>query len=339
MMEWNEEKAQQIVGKYKKRFSWRFSLKVIRVVAAIIFLYFIYMMIISIAFNSGSGGKRVEFYQKLAIDWTYPEVSSGISMSQVHEITPFLTQKIEIPLTRRIGNEDYVVSELTLSKRLFSTLSHVEIEKNYPYSSSESKFYFNLPYYLNSDRKLKGSESPQVWSKLEKIHEGNVADLAFSTDEYYSPKEIIELISAYDLDITWMPLYMGENERFTGVGWGWGDDSMRIDSPWGLSGARVIDKQFGSGYLAKSLDSSSVEDSEKAMLDNMQMMLKDNKKLAEVLLNTQNLQERYDYLHDEGFQAYGAVVTGPVKELLKLKDIKEIRSVQLGEITYWNWEK
>ncbi|WP_391203762.1 anti sigma factor C-terminal domain-containing protein [Psychrobacillus sp. L4] len=55
------------------------------------------------------------------------------------------------------------------------------------------------------------------------------------------------------------------------------------------------------------------------------------------MLDTSHLQERYDYLNEEGFQAYGAVVTGPVKELLKLKELKEVRSVQLGEITYWNW--
>ncbi|WP_053588327.1 anti-sigma factor [Bacillus sp. FJAT-22090] len=335
-MEWNEDKAQQIVGKHKKRFSWRLSLKVVRVIAAVFFLYFIYMMVISMLFNSTTNGKRVEFYQKLAIDWTYPEFSSEIGISHDHEVTPFLTQRIEIPLTRRIGTEDYIVSDLTLSKRLFSSLSHVEIEKNYPSNSMDQGFTFNLPINPNTGKRLDGSEQPDVWNTLEKIHEGNVADLAFSLGDYYTPKEIVELISPYDLHIIWMPLYMGEMKKFSEGSWGRSNNSMSI-SQWGLSGARLMDDDLESGSLTYVLNLDSVEDSQVAMLENMQMMLNENKKLAEVLLRTDYLQERYDYLNEEGFQAYGAVVTGPVKELLKLRELQDIRSVQLGEITYWNW--
>ncbi|WP_084221770.1 MULTISPECIES: anti sigma factor C-terminal domain-containing protein [Mesobacillus] len=39
----------------------------------------------------------------------------------------------------------------------------------------------------------------------------------------------------------------------------------------------------------------------------------------------------------EGFQVYGAVVTGPVKELLKLKENRQIQGANLGDMTYWNW--
>lgn len=38
-----------------------------------------------------------------------------------------------------------------------------------------------------------------------------------------------------------------------------------------------------------------------------------------------------------GFMVYGAVVTGPTKELLRLQELEEIQGVQLGEITFWNW--
>ena len=43
-------------------------------------------------------------------------------------------------------------------------------------------------------------------------------------------------------------------------------------------------------------------------------------------------------IQDEGFTAYGAVVTGPVKELLKLKELETIQGVQLGEVELWNWD-
>ncbi|MCM3705397.1 anti-sigma factor C-terminal domain-containing protein [Cytobacillus firmus] len=36
---------------------------------------------------------------------------------------------------------------------------------------------------------------------------------------------------------------------------------------------------------------------------------------------------------------YGAVVTGPVKELLKRKNNeKQVRAPYLGEMDYWNWD-
>lgn len=64
----------------------------------------------------------------------------------------------------------------------------------------------------------------------------------------------------------------------------------------------------------------------------------ERKSYYETFLGLDHLQERYDYLQEYGFQVYGAVVTGPVKELLKLKDVEEIQGVQLGKLEYWNWD-
>ena len=337
ILEWNDEKAHQIVQKHKKRFSWRLTLKVVRVIAGILFIYFIYTFILFSVSNGTNIIRKTEFYQKLAIDWTYPGLSADLSSGTTSEITPLLTQKIEIPLLSKIGSEDYVVAHLNLKKRLITDLSHVEIEKSYPYSSFDSGFNFNLPYAPDTNDKLKGDDSSDVWETLEKVHEGNVANLAFSTDEYYSPEDIIELIGHYDLHIVWMPLYMGEIKEFSSSGTGSGNETMSLLNQWGLAGARVMDKDFQSGSRTTGLELTSVEDSQNVMLDNMQMMLENDKNLAEQLLGTEHLQERYDYLKKEGFQAFGAIVTGPVKELLKLKEVDEIHSAQLGEIKHWNW--
>lgn len=338
-MEWNEEKAQEIVQKHKNRFSLRLSLQIIRVSVVIILLYSIYMIALSVFYDSSKIGKRTEFYQKLAIDWTYPELTSETSLNHTNEITPFLTQKINIPLQKRIGNKNYVVSELALSKPLLTSFTSVEIERSYPYEEMDQGFTFYLPYNPNSGSKLMGNEETGVWRTLEMVHEGNVANLAFSMNDYYSPEEIIEYLSSYDVSILWMPLYMGELQKFTEGGWGGGGDSMSLLSQWGLSGAREMDEDYQSYGLIYELDTDSVEESQKMMIQNMQMMLTKNKRLAERLLETDHLQERVDYLKDEGFQAYGAVITGPVKELLKLQEVEEIHSVQLGEIKHWNWEE
>lgn len=338
-MEWNEEKAQEIVQKHKKRFSLRLSLKIIRLSVLILLLYSVYMIAISIFYESSTIGKRTEFYQKLAIDWTYPALSSELSSGYTHEITPFLTQKITFPLQEKIGAEDYVVSQLELSKPLLTSFTHVEIERSYPYEAMDRGFNFYLPYDPNSGDKLIGHEAPNVWNTLEMVHEGNVANLAFSMNDYYSPEEIIKYLSPYDVNILWMPLYMGELQKFTEGGWGGGGNSMALFSPWGLSGARLVDEDFRGYSLINILENNTIKESQDVMLQNMQMMLTTKKNLAEKLLGTEYLQERVDYLNDEGFQAYGAVVTGPVKELLKLQEKEEIHSVQLGDIKHWNWSE
>ncbi len=49
------------------------------------------------------------------------------------------------------------------------------------------------------------------------------------------------------------------------------------------------------------------------------------------------IPERYDYVQENGLRVYGVVVTGPTRELLKLKELETIHSPALGEIRLWNW--
>lgn len=337
-MEWNEKKAEEIVKKHKSRFSLRLTLKIVRVIVAIVFLYTVYMIILNIAYDFSNLGKRIEHYQKLAIDWTYPELTTDVGVSHTNEITPLLTQKINIPLMRTVGKRDYTVSELHVSKPIFTMFTQTEIDSiNMNHFNNQDRFYFNLPYNPRTDKQLAGDDLQTTWETLDMIHEGHVANIAFSLDNFYTPKEITELLAPYDIHITWMPIYMGELTEYEESGWGGGGDSMALQHPWGLSGGREVSDDYNSGSLLNVITEEQVHESEAMMLMNMEKMLAEKKRLAEALLRTSYLQERYDYLKENGFQAYGAIVTGPVKELLKLKEIKQIHSVQLGEIEYWNW--
>lgn len=335
-MEWNEEKAQKVVKKHKKRFTLRLTLKIIRVVAALFFIFAIYNMGISILYHSSDTGKQTKFYLKLAIDWTDPQLTTDLSSSTKNEITPLLTQKMALPVFRRIGTENYVAAELNINKPIITALTHVELTNRIRYFDDE-KFTFNLPVNPITNQKLKGDEYTDAWEILDMTHEGHVADLAFSTEEYYSPEKLIELLSEYDLSILWMPLTMGEYETYEEHGYGTAGNIMALSVQWGLAGAREIDEKYNSGSIRTSLDEETVKESKEAMLNNMERMLNDNKKLAEQLLDTAYLEERYNYLDEHGFKVFGAVVTGPVKELLKLQELEGIHSVQLGEIENWNW--
>lgn len=336
-MEWNEDKAQKVIKKHKSHFSLRLAFKITRVLAAIFLLYVIYMMALAILYDYSKVGLRTEHYQKLAIDWTYPEISTDLSSGVENNISPFLTQEITLPLKKRIGKKDYVVSELSLRKPVVTTFTSVDVKNNYLYEFEEEIFHFNLPYHSETNEKLGGFKDSDAWETLDMVHEGNVANIAFSTEEFLAPKEILDLLSEYDVDVLWMPLYMGEMKEFTEGGWGGDENSISLSKPWGLSGARLVDDEYRGVYSVTTLDDTTIEESEKAMLQNMKAMLAERKGVAETLLKTEHLQERYDYINEHGFKAYGAVVTGPVKELLKIQELTEIHSVYLGEITQWNW--
>lgn len=71
----------------------------------------------------------------------------------------------------------------------------------------------------------------------------------------------------------------------------------------------------------------------------MKELLNKQKSYYESFLGLSHLEEKYQFLKDEGFIVYGAVVTGPVKELLKLKDAPFVQGEQLGGIELWNWKK
>ncbi len=332
-MEMNEDKARQIVQKHKKRFSWKLSLQVVRVLLGIFLVYAVYMIAISIIYHETKIKDQTEHYLQLAIDWTMPGVTTDISSMAVNNISPLLTQKIDMPLLKRIGKEEQHVSTMHVRKPLLSSLTSMEEDS----SVTEDQLSFYLPYNPETGVKSDVISREQVWERLEMIHEGNVAQLAFSLTDYYTPEEVVTLLEPYDLDILWMPLYMGELQSFSEGSWGTSGNNISLGKPWGLAGSRITDDQFQSGSMAPWLSKETIKESEQAMVDNMERMLTDRKGLAETFLQTDFLQERYDYLKNEGFQVYGAVVTGPVKELLKLREVEEIHEEQLGDMDYWNW--
>ncbi|WP_261178634.1 anti-sigma factor C-terminal domain-containing protein [Anaerobacillus sp. CMMVII] len=166
------------------------------------------------------------------------------------------------------------------------------------------------------------------------MHEGTVADFAFSTKHYFTTNELFDLLEGYDLTINWMPIYMGELDRFS-EGW-WGSDNSISVGPWGLTHGSEFRSDYHEGFRANPAR-ENIEVIERLMINNMKQIYKEDQKLTEAIFNTKHFEERIQFIEENGFLVYGAVVTGPTKELLRLKELEEIQGVQLGEITFWNW--
>ncbi|MGG0716138.1 anti-sigma factor [Robertmurraya massiliosenegalensis] len=330
MSEWNKDKEKKILLKYR----FTLTLKILRVLLAFFFLYVVYMMIVSISYDSLHLDRKNAYYSKVALEWTNPNINGEFAGFMNSEITPFLTQKISYPVFKTVGKKEKQVGEMNIRKSLlFSSqqLENVTIPE-------DNRFSFSLPEHPVTGEKLQANEDPTVWNTLDKLHEGTVGELAFSTTEFMTAEELIDLLEPFDLNILWAPLYTGEFTVFQPSGWGGGGNEISIIRPFGLTGGRETSDDYMSEGKMTVLSEDMLEESKKMMLTNMKNLLdEESKRYYESFLGLDYLEERYDYMQENGFIVYGAVVTGPVKELLKLKDVPEIRGERLGELDYWNW--
>lgn len=332
MKEWNNELENKIL----KRSKWTLTMKIIRVLVALLLIYAVYMIGLSIALEKLDAERKHTYYSQVAIEWTVPNVK-GIYDTETLELSPFGTQTFRYNLVKMVGHEEVIVGDVTMKKAMLNQFSQLKI--THPGKEQLSAFTFSLPEDPRTGEKLfADSGQADVWTRLEKLPEGTVGELAFSTTAFMSPEEVIELLKAYELDILWMPLYTGEFLDNRPLGWSGGSSSLTVFGMIGLSGGKEHGDHFNNSARIHTLTANTIEESKRMMLKNMKELLAMNKSYYERLLGLSALQEQYAYIQDEGFTAYGATVTGPVKELLKLKELETIQGVQLGEVELWNWD-
>jgi hypothetical protein len=331
-MDWNKDMEKRILTKYR----FTLTMRVLKVIAATLFFFWLYMLAITIIYDEMQFGEKHAFYSKLAMDWTQPNLYEEFGGFYSIEITPFLTQKITYPVYKMIGKETVRAGEVKQSKPLLPAFSQRTIQFAEPKTEKEYKFY--LPEDPRTGNSLGANEIPGVWTRLEKVHEGTVAELSFSTKTFVKPEELYELLKPYDVDVLWMPLYAGEMKEFD-TSWGGGGDSISLFYNFGFTGAREANKNFTSQSKI-GFEQRYLEENKSLMLKQMNHLLEnESKSYRENFLGLDHLEERYSYLMENGFTVYGAVVTGPVKELLKLKEVEQIHGANLGNMTYWNWSE
>ncbi|WHY85020.1 anti sigma factor C-terminal domain-containing protein [Neobacillus novalis] len=327
MTEWTKDKEKKVLWKYRFLLTFR----ILRVIVILFCLYAVYMMLLSIGYSKTNLYSKNEFQMNLAIDWTQ---AGNYGESGLHgEITPFLSQKISFPLYRTIGKEEQPIGTVNLTKGVgpFSTK-----EITYLNSADAKLFQFYLPEDPRTGKALRLQSTPEVWSSLNKVHEGTVANLAFSTTTFLKPEELLDRLKDYDVDVLWMPLYTGELKELRDIGYTLGGDNYLSVDSIGLSKARQSDDYHS--YSVTGIRMETIKENENIMLSNMKMLIdNESSSYLENVLGLRYLDDRYHYLKKNGFHVYGAVVTGPVKELLKLKNLDIVQGAELGKYEYWNW--
>lgn len=334
MSEWSKEKELKIL----KRSKWLLTLKILRILAIIGLIYILYMSVIMIFAESSDSKYEDAYFVNYATSIRNPNVYIESSSLHNRDISTFGTQIFSQTLTKHVGLESVVLGEVQVEKKLLTVGSTITYET--PGRQHLAEFVFVLPNEAFNAQNYKDEMSPNVWKRLEKLPEGTVAELKLSTKDYMTPEQLLEKLERYDLHVLWMPLFTGEFESFTP---GWYGGSANWKAPYDLiglyGGDSHGDDNFGSRSSITQLNSEMIAESKDMLLSNMEELLTKGASYYENFLGLTNLPERYDYLKSKGFKVYGAVVTGPTKELLKLREETGIHEVQLGDVELWNWEQ
>ncbi|MBY0086110.1 anti-sigma factor [Brevibacillus brevis] len=267
---------------------------------------------------------------KSMVNFTQPGVRVGSSGSQVG----LLYGNISMELRERVGGEEKVAGRFESTNVLWN----VNTKPQWTNGVREQKLYFRYP----TDGEMGDTESrtAPAWTTMEKLPEGTVSQLAISFDHFLTYEEYYELVSRHvtssGQDTVWFAVDTGVERkqaeddganRFLGPGYVWGFAQHELD--YGDAPIRVNGE--GNRRMAAYLE-------EMKYLSEQEDLARD---VGRSLLFRSDLQiaERYNYMQQNGVRIYGAVLTGPTKELLKLKAEKSITAAFLGKVDWWNWDR
>ena len=322
-----------------KKAKWKARFHNALMALAIIFAGTILAGIITTIYYSTGEPNKVNLYRDV--------VDSVIAVTQPNlrfrgggnSISPFFKMELEGDLSKEVGSEQINAGNIKLSF-FFNQVGFPEREKliedthtwpfRYPAASE--------PVSLDRD-----------WARLEKLPEGTVAEAYLSFDKFYTTDQALKKFQGKNMQLVWFVVDTGyddvsshSGESFVGFPYNpvWHYDDWTVTN-------RVEEKK---GLFAKTVSESaqapSVEEYGSADIRNENFiktlkLLSDNEKIANRIAPAGDLKikDRLEYLNSHGVKIYGVVVTGPSKEILKLKEDSWVAGIYLGEVRLWNWQR
>jgi len=324
-LQWDEKKARRMV--WRARFTlWR---NIVHILLIIWFLYALYMMAIQIGYKQLGKEETLVRYVTTLIETHYSGLKVGKWQRPTVELSPWLTQEVSMSLYKQIGKWELVVGAVTVKKPFWGEMSYQINYQQKELDDRNGTFKFALPRSLTGDSPIKErKEQERIWDQLKHISDGYVAEMALSSIHPQSPEQMRKLLSKYDVSILQMPVYAGELKTFEPYH-SRGDETY---VPFLVLRPEVLhDEESRLSQTTADL-TESVESAEKQFIPDLEY----------VLANGKSGFESYDeprlaYLKKHGIRVYGALVTGPVRELEKLGQDPEFHEFRLGRIEVWNW--
>ncbi|WP_409343070.1 anti sigma factor C-terminal domain-containing protein [Paenibacillus sp. MBLB4367] len=248
-------------------------------------------------------------------------------------LTPWLTQRTTLKLYRQVGYWDAVAGEVHASKSLFGDL-HYELRLSSPHMNAAKTFAFVAPNELHGkgSASIAPNDSVRVWEQLSHIGDGYVAEMAFSTRSGMEPGQLQQRLNGVNVRLLNMPVYAGELKEITKL-----SSYSSSGSDYWLPHLNLrplkIYYQSGSSFSKWFGDEALLQQSLDQMLIDLEWLTG-----GASYEGKETDKQRLAYLRNNGVIVYGGVVTGPVRELEKLREDREFHHFQLGRIEVWNWQ-
>lgn len=286
----------------------------------------------------GTGGRAGAYQDAVAsaIAVTRPNLAvSGSSSSGA-----FFTMDYRGQLTKTIGASQTTVGDMQL-KFLLGYPSLEQTTWRGDTNSANGAYVFQLP---GSSQPI---DSSQAWNTLDKLPEGTVAEAFISLDRLVSTDELLQRFKGKNLQPLWLAAYTGEQASGNDLGVVvhptgfpamplWHRDDMKVvshaEEKRGWLGTVVTESS--SSPAVQAYGGGAVRD--RNFLDTLHV-LQAYPSVAKRLAPWLALDASVSYLEANGVQLYGVVVTGPAKELLKLKAEPWVASLSVGDVRLWNW--
>lgn len=329
----SDKKQKKIVrkGKWKARFQTAFT------ALGIFIIFTIFSSILTSVYFSWGNPDRVQVFREV-VDHTLTITDPyGYLGGSSINTKPYFGLEARRDIKKQIGNETIKVGELEVNF-IFSLMTFPE--RSYMGNKSQ-----NQPAFFSHPKSDESFNSD--WDKLEKLPEGTVVSAYVSFDELMESKDVEQLFSEKDMRLLWLTVDTGiESDRdhgmfFDPIGFPsqpiWHEDDMITQSREEEEGL------FGSRTISESASSPGYTEGDQDMLHDQFMktlyFLQDHEEKANRLsLGKLHLEERIDYLENNGILHYGAVITGPTKKILKLRDEPSVEGLEVDEVEFWNWE-
>ncbi|MGM1047118.1 MAG: anti sigma factor C-terminal domain-containing protein [Bacillota bacterium] len=331
-----EKFSPDLLERKKRRMKWgnriRLALRTTAVVIMVAFIFMVYMW--GAYFYFEKSGKNAQFTRAVA---TLAEMQgSGMKLDKdfrMVSLSPLLKQTVTTKVFRQVGEWGVITGELHAEKSLFGELRY-SIKEDEKYLRENTRPFFGFPMtliYGGSDTIRIGEKDPEI-ERLGHIEDGFVAEMWFSLGKGMTPKEFMEVLSEYDLWVTGMAIYSGEMTDVKVSNYVSTNDAVY---PPHLTLRPLV--TFSEDGMSRG-ESLSLTKQDIGLTE--EQLMKDLEWLTSHVnyYGVHEDQQRLEYLKRNGIQVYGATVTGPVRELEKLKQVPESRRFGLGRIEVWNWD-
>jgi hypothetical protein len=257
----------------------------------------------------------------------------GITASNSTGKNSFFSWTFIFKLNEQVGRDEQTVGTFQ-DNFIFSKLTG---KFNWNNGQHRTPFNFRYPggtYPEGSEQ----SVNPNGWKTLQKLPEGTVAQLAISLDHPMTHDEYYNLIKKYDVMTVWLAIDTGIEKELSSHNQVLGNGLVFGYAPNALN--------YGDNGSAIQVNGEG-ERRAQAYMNEIQYLIAHpkwtNTLLSTIQIDPQvrgvTLEQRYSFLQKNGVKIYGAVLTGPTKELLKLQGEKEMNSPFVGSIDWWNWDQ